>query len=87
MEMGPMGPIGEGESLILRVNRNCPWNQCLFCSVYKGKKFSARTVSEINADIDAARRGCDLLETTSQQIGLGGGITYEVLRAVIRKHP
>ena len=87
IEIGPMGPIGEGEALLLRINRNCPWNQCLFCPVYKGKKFSARNVDEIKKDIDAIRRVRDLLETTSCKTSLAGGIGKEEIEILIRSHP
>ncbi len=87
MEMGPMGPIGEGESLMLRVNRNCPWNRCLFCPVYKDRKFSGRTAAEINGDIDAARRACVLLESASGEVGLGGRIRTETVDRAIQNHP
>ncbi|HOO38037.1 MAG TPA: radical SAM protein [Deltaproteobacteria bacterium] len=87
MEMGPMGPIGEHASLILRVNRNCPWNRCRFCPVYKGKKFSSRTASEIRADIDSVCRIRDLIENTSWQMGCNGRVNNEVIREVITKNP
>jgi histone acetyltransferase (RNA polymerase elongator complex component) len=82
-----MGPIGEGAALMLRVNRNCPWNQCLFCSVYKPSKFSGRSVEEVKRDIDAARRVGDLLEGTSWEIGLNGYVQHEVIEASIKKYP
>ena len=87
MELGPMGPIGEGAALMLRVNRNCPWNQCLFCSVYKPSKFSVRSAEEVKRDIDAARRVGDLLEGTSWEIGLNGYVQHEVIEASIKKYP
>ena len=87
MELGPMGPIGEGAALMLRVNRNCPWNQCLFCSVYKRSKFSGRSVKEVKGDIDTARRIGDLLEGQSWEMGLNGWIQPEVMERVIREHP
>ena len=87
MELGPMGPIGEGAALMLRVNRNCPWNQCLFCPVYKKEKFSARSVGEVKGDIDKARRIGDLLDSTSWDMGLSGRVQHEVIEAVIRNHP
>ncbi|MCX5918031.1 MAG: radical SAM protein [Deltaproteobacteria bacterium] len=87
MELGPMGPIGEGAALMLRVNRNCPWNQCLFCSVYKQSRFSARSVEEIKGDIDTARRIGDLLEGKSREMGLNGWIQQEVIEKVIREQP
>lgn len=87
MELGPMGPIGEGAALMLRVNRNCPWNQCLFCSVYKPRKFSVRSVEEVKRDIDAARRVGDLLEGTSWEMGWNGCVQHEVIEASIQKYP
>jgi hypothetical protein len=87
IEMGPMGPIGEGEALILRVSRNCPWNQCLFCPVYKGKRFSARSVEEIKRDIEATRRVCNLLNEVSWDTGFTGSIEKQVVETLIRRHP
>jgi len=87
MELGPMGPIGEGEALLLRVNRNCPWNKCLFCPVYKGKKFATRSVAEIKDDVDAVRRVCDLLATAPWEVGLTGRIRKEAIEALIRSYP
>ena len=69
-----MGPIGEGASLMLRLNRNCPWNNCLFCHVYKGSTFSLRSKEEVKADIDVAARIQQLLEAVSFAIGLSGRV-------------
>jgi radical SAM superfamily enzyme YgiQ (UPF0313 family) len=55
-EQGVIRPPSEAQSLLVRVTRNCPWNQCLFCPAYKGTKFSRRTVEEVNKDIDAMAR-------------------------------
>ncbi len=52
-EQGVIRPPSEASSLLLRVTRNCPWNQCVFCPAYKGTKFSRRTVEEVKKDIDA----------------------------------
>ena len=51
-EQGVIRPPSEANSLLVRVTRNCPWNQCVFCPAYKGTKFSRRTVDEIKQDID-----------------------------------
>lgn len=51
-EQGVIRPPSEASSLLVRVTRNCPWNQCIFCPAYKGVKFSKRTVDEIKGDID-----------------------------------
>jgi radical SAM superfamily enzyme YgiQ (UPF0313 family) len=55
-EQGVIRPPSEASSLLVRVTRNCPWNQCLFCPAYKGTKFSRRTVEEVKKDIDNMAR-------------------------------
>lgn len=55
-EQGPIRPPSEAFSLLLRVTRNCPWNRCTFCSIYKRKKFSLRPVEDIIQDIDTIYR-------------------------------
>ena len=52
-EQGVIRPPNEASSLLIRVTRNCPWNQCLFCPAYKGVKFSKRPVEEVKKDIDS----------------------------------
>jgi radical SAM superfamily enzyme YgiQ (UPF0313 family) len=69
-EQGVIRPPSEANSLLLRVTRNCPWNQCLFCPAYKGAKFSRRTVEEIKKDIDAMAkeyRGLDVIKSVFLQ--------------------
>ncbi len=51
-ELGPIRPPSEATSLLLRVTRNCPWNGCAFCSVYKRTRFSRRETSDLLAEID-----------------------------------
>jgi len=54
-ELGPIRPPSEAYSLLIRATRNCPWNRCQFCPVYKGSKFGLRSVEEIIRDIEAAK--------------------------------
>jgi len=54
-ELGPIRPPSEAYSLLVRATRNCPWNRCKFCPIYKGARFELRPVDEIKRDIDAAR--------------------------------
>jgi radical SAM superfamily enzyme YgiQ (UPF0313 family) len=54
-EQGPIRPPSEAASLLIRVTRNCPWNRCAFCPVYKGARFSLRSVEEVKKDIDTVR--------------------------------
>ncbi|MGI6752010.1 MAG: radical SAM protein [Anaerovoracaceae bacterium] len=51
-EIGPIRPPSEAESLLLRITRNCPWNKCKFCRIYKRKQFKTRSIEEIKQDID-----------------------------------
>ena len=55
-EQGPIRPPSEASSLLIRVNRNCPWNRCTFCSIYKKRKFSLRPVEDVLRDIDTVHR-------------------------------
>ena len=50
-ELGAYRPPSEAYSLLLRLTRNCPWNRCRFCEMYKGQKFELRSVAEIKRDI------------------------------------
>ncbi len=52
-ELGPIRPPSEAQSLLVRVIRNCTWNRCTFCPVYKGTKASQRDVEDVLADVDA----------------------------------
>jgi radical SAM superfamily enzyme YgiQ (UPF0313 family) len=51
-EIGPIRPPSEATSLMLRVTRNCPWNKCSFCTLYKGAQFSIRRREHVLKDID-----------------------------------
>ncbi len=52
IEIGPIRPPSEANSLLVRITRNCPWNRCKFCGLYKGQKFSVRSVDHVIQDID-----------------------------------
>jgi histone acetyltransferase (RNA polymerase elongator complex component) len=78
-EQGPIRPPNEAQSLLLRFTRNCPWNRCLFCPVYKGRKFSLRSVAEIKQDIQTARDIADDIQAVSWKLGQRGEITDAVI--------
>ena len=78
LEHGPIRPPNEARSFLLRVTRNCPWNQCLFCPVYKKRKFSLRTVDEIKQDIQAAKDIADDIKAFSWKLGFSGEINDPV---------
>ena len=81
-EQGPIRPPSEAGSLLFRFTRNCPWNRCAFCPVYKGTQFSRRSLKEIKGDIDTAAEICEQLREFSFTLGCGGTITREVLESV-----
>ena len=58
-EQGPIRPPSESDSLLIRVTRNCPWNRCTFCGLYKGERFSRRPVAHVLRDIDTVLRAVD----------------------------
>jgi len=60
-ELGPIRPPSEAQSLLLRVTRNCPWNRCTFCGIYKGERFSVRPVEHLKRDIDRIRHHVDAI--------------------------
>ncbi|MFC2171688.1 radical SAM protein [Acidobacteriota bacterium] len=53
-EVGPIRPPSEADSLLIRVTRNCNWNRCAFCPVYKGAEFELRELEDIKADVRTA---------------------------------
>jgi biotin synthase-like enzyme len=83
-EQGPIRPPSEARSLLIRVTRNCPWNRCEFCPVYKGARFSRRSVEEIKADIDTVKEMVATLKRMSWQGGFGGGIHRALVQAVLQ---
>ncbi len=84
-ELGPIRPPSEAYSLLLRVTRNCPWNRCKFCHVYKGQKFELRPVEEIKQDILAVKAIQDRLKETSWKSGYGEKV--KAVAAAILNNP
>jgi hypothetical protein len=71
-EQGPIRPPSEAHSLLLRVTRNCPWNHCTFCPVYKDARFSIRPVAHILRDIDQVYEATQHLGDDSRELALAG---------------
>jgi radical SAM superfamily enzyme YgiQ (UPF0313 family) len=78
-EQGPIRPPSEANSLLIRITRNCPWNRCTFCPVYKGTKFSIRPVENIKKDIDLVSSHVETLVDES------GHISRKDIRQVAEK--
>jgi radical SAM superfamily enzyme YgiQ (UPF0313 family) len=75
-ETGVYRPPSEGgsSSLLVRFTRNCPWNRCTFCVMYKAQTFELRPLPAIKRDIDAMAAVCSDLEEISRELGHGGDI-------------
>jgi hypothetical protein len=82
IEQGPIRPPSESKSLLLRLTRNCPWNRCLFCPVYKESSFSRRPLSEIKKEIDNIRMVVEEIQALSWKLGCGGKVTGTVLSQI-----
>jgi len=68
-EQGPIRPPSEAYSLLVRVTRNCPWNRCTFCPVYKDSRFSIRPKNHVIKDIDSVYRSVEIIQKTAQEEG------------------
>lgn len=88
-ETGVYRPPSEGgsASLLVRFTRNCPWNHCAFCSMYKTEKFQLRTVEEITADIDAMAALAGDMQALSARADVPGRITRDGVLALLEKVP
>ena len=66
-EQGPIRPPSEAYSLLVRVTRNCPWNHCTFCPVYKNARFSIRPKDHVIKDIDSVYRSVEIIQNTAHE--------------------
>ena len=48
-------PPSEANSLLIQATIGCPHNRCVFCGMYRKKKFRIRPVAEIKEDLIMAR--------------------------------
>lgn len=85
-ELGPIRPPSEAFSLLIRVTRNCSWNRCKFCPIYKGTKFQLRSVVEVKQDIDTAKAIVDRIKELAWKSGRGDSVR-EVAAMVLNNPP
>jgi len=86
LELGPIRPPSEAYSLLIRATRNCPWNRCKFCHLYKGERFQLRPADEIKQDIQTARLIRDKITEISWKSGYGGRMR-EIAGVVLNNPP
>ena len=84
-ETGIYRPPSEGgsNSLLVRFTRNCPWNRCAFCAMYKTEKFEVRSPAEIKSDIDAMASIAQELTAPDSH----GTVTREAVVSFLEKEP
>ena len=86
-EQGPIRPPSEANSLLLRLTRNCPWNRCLFCPVYKDQKFSRRSPDDIKSDIEAIAGAVSKISEISHTHGFGGEFNRQTAARIQSEYP
>ena len=84
-QLGPIRPPSEAYSLLIRATKNCPWNRCKFCHIYKGQRFELRPVEEVKKDILAAEAIQDGLKALAWKSGYGGSV--EAVAAAVLQNP
>lgn len=87
-EICSIRPPTENFSLTFRLTRNCYWNKCAFCPVYKlGARFSKRSLSDVFADIDTAKTLYDLMRDEGLSSGdvasFASGKLSRVLKRIV----
>jgi radical SAM superfamily enzyme YgiQ (UPF0313 family) len=90
-EIGAIRPPSEGgsNSLLIRVNRNCPWSRCKFCygTPYNREKFQLRAVEDIKKDIQTVKTINDEIKQVSWELGYAGQINNVVGSTIIQREP
>jgi hypothetical protein len=84
-QLGPIRPPSEAYSLLIRVTKNCSWNRCKFCHIYKGQRFELRPVAEVKQDILAAKAIQDAIKAMAWKAGYGGSI--EAVAVAVLQNP
>ncbi len=88
-ETGNYRPPSEGgsASLLVRFTRNCPWNLCTFCAMYKTEKFQLRPLAEIESDINAMAALASDLKSESLRLGDSGQMSRKAILALFDRVP
>jgi hypothetical protein len=85
-EQGPIRPPSEAYSLLVRVIRNCTWNRCTFCPVYKGTKSSQRPLEDVLADVEAMAAAAAVLRAEGRGALHGGRLPQEAFQVMLFLH-
>ncbi len=77
-------PPCEAGSLIVQVTLGCPHNRCLFCGMYRMKKYRVRDLEEVKADLRKARLAYPYVESIFLADGNTVAMNSRKLEEVIR---
>jgi radical SAM superfamily enzyme YgiQ (UPF0313 family) len=88
-ETGIYRPPSEGgsASLLLRLTRNCPWNHCTFCAMYKSEKFELRNPEDIIQDINVMHDIYLQVKEISFKQGQAGNFSNETFTQFLKQTP
>ncbi len=88
-ETGVFRPPSEGgsASLLLRLTRNCPWNHCTFCAMYKTEKFQLRTPEAVIGEIDTMHGIYTRIKALSPGHAPGQPVSATAIRNFVQKTP
>ena len=75
-EQPPYRPPTEAYSLLVRVTRNCSWNRCEFCCMYRGQKLEIRPVEDVKDDIRSMKAHVDAIKVWAWANGYGDRIDH-----------
>ena len=78
-------PPSEAGSLIIQATLGCSFNQCTFCSMYKGKAYLERPLEQIFEDIDYAATHWPATSRVFLADGDALALPTEQLRAILEK--
>ncbi len=85
-EQGPIRPPSEAGSLLLRFTRNCPWNKCAFCPVYKKRRFSRRGLEEILEDIESVSRMLQQMRDYARTLTGRARLEEDTVQRILASH-
>lgn len=77
-------PPSEAYSLIIQVTLGCSHNKCTFCSMYKSKKFTIKSLDKIKEEIDFFRSECRYVEKIFLADGDALIIPMEELKEILK---
>ena len=69
-------PPSEGDNLIVQATLGCSYNQCSFCSMYKGKSFTARPLEQVFDHIDNLARAVEGWQNPVRRVFLADGDAF-----------